>query len=90
MKARAANGALSSAFLSTASPFKFAPAVMDAIKGAGYSNGRSNETIINELSEESGLAIPATLADIAKREVRHTMKIEKDEMKNTVKDILVK
>lgn len=77
-------------FASTASPFKFAPAVMDSIRGAGYSNGRSNETIIKELSEESGLPIPATLADIAKREIRHTMCIEKDEMQNTVKDILVK
>ena len=63
---------------------------MDSIRGAGYSNGRSNETIINELSEESGLPIPATLADISKREIRHTMKIEKDDMQNTVKDILVK
>ncbi|MCQ2467583.1 MAG: threonine synthase [Clostridia bacterium] len=77
-------------FASTASPFKFAPAVMDAIKGAGYSNGRSNETIISELSKESGLPIPATLADISKREVRHTMKIEKDQMEETVKNILVK
>mgnify|MGYP003293037298 FL=1 len=63
---------------------------MDAIKGAGYSNGRSNETIISELSKESGLPIPATLADISKREVRHTMKIEKDQMEETVKNILVK
>ena len=76
-------------FASTASPFKFAPAVMDALRGAGYSNGRSNETIINELSEESGLEIPATLKDIAKREVRHNMTIEKDQMLDTVKNILI-
>ncbi len=76
-------------FASTASPFKFAPAVMDALRGAGYSNGRSNETIINELSEESGLEIPATLKDIAKREIRHNMTIEKDQMLDTVKNILI-
>ena len=76
-------------FASTASPFKFAPAVMDAIRGQGYSNGRSNETIIKELAEESGLPIPATLADIAKREIRHNTQIEKDQMLNTVKDILI-
>ena len=76
-------------FASTASPFKFAPAVMDALRGAGYSNGRSNETIINELAEESGLEIPATLKDIAKREIRHNMTIEKDQMLDTVKNILI-
>ena len=76
-------------FASTASPFKFAPAVMDALRGAGYSNGRSNETIINELSEESGLDIPATLKDISKKEIRHKMVIEKDQMLDTVKDILI-
>ena len=76
-------------FASTASPFKFAPAVMDALRGAGYSNGRSNETIINELSEESGLEIPATLKDISKREIRHKMTIEKDQMMDTVRDILI-
>ncbi|MCR4670888.1 MAG: threonine synthase [Saccharofermentans sp.] len=76
-------------FASTASPFKFAPAVMDALRGAGYSNGRSNETIINELAEESGLEIPATLKDIAKREIRHNMTIEKDQMLDTVKSILI-
>ena len=76
-------------FASTASPFKFAPAVMDALRGAGYSNGRSNETIINELSEESGIEIPATLKDIAKREIRHNTVIEKDQMLDTVKNILI-
>ena len=76
-------------FASTASPFKFAPAVMDAIRGQGYSNGRSNETIIKELAEESGLNIPATLADIAKREIRHNTQIEKDQMLETVKGILI-
>ncbi|MBO7451558.1 MAG: threonine synthase [Clostridiales bacterium] len=76
-------------YASTASPFKFAPAVMDALRGAGYSNGRSNETIINELSEESGIEIPATLKDIAKREIRHNTVIEKDQMLDTVKNILI-
>ena len=76
-------------FASTASPFKFAPAVMDAIRGQGYSNGRSNETIIKELSEESGLDIPATLKDIAQREVRHNTRIEKEQMLDTVKQILI-
>lgn len=75
-------------FASTASPFKFAPAVMDAIRGAGYSNGRSTEVIIKELSEESGLVIPEGLAGISSKEVRHTTRIEKDQMEKTVEQIL--
>ena len=75
-------------FVSTASPFKFAPAVMDALNGAGYSNGRSNEVITNELSEESGLPIPAGLKDINKKPVLHNLLIEKEDMRQTVLDLL--
>ena len=77
-------------FVSTASPFKFAPAVMDALNGAGYSNGRSNEVITNELSEESGLPIPSGLKDINKKPVLHNLLIEKEDMRQTVLDILKK
>ena len=75
-------------FVSTASPFKFAPAVMDALNGAGYSNGRSDEVISNELSEESGLPIPYGLKDINKKPVLHNLLIEKDQMRQTVLDLL--
>ncbi|MCR5058234.1 MAG: threonine synthase [Clostridiales bacterium] len=77
-------------FVSTASPFKFAPAVMDALNGAGYSNGRSDEVISNELSEESGLPIPYGLKDINKKPVLHNLLIEKDQMRQTVLDLLKK
>lgn len=76
-------------FASTASPFKFAPAVMDAIKGAGYSTGRSNDTVIKELSEESGLEIPVALAELPNKEIRHKDLIEKDQMESKVKEILI-
>ncbi len=75
-------------FVSTASPFKFAPAVMDALNGAGYSKGRSDEVITNELSEESGLPIPAGLKDINKKPVLHNLLIEKEDMRQTVLDLL--
>ena len=77
-------------FVSTASPFKFAPAVMDALNGAGYSNGRSDEVISNELSVESGLPIPYGLKDINKKPVLHNLLIEKDQMRQTVLDLLKK
>ncbi len=64
-------------FVSTASPFKFAPAVMDSIRGAGYSNGRSIETVIKELSDESGLEIPKSIAELGTKEIRHKDVIDK-------------
>lgn len=76
-------------FASTASPFKFAPAVIDSIRGAGYSNGRSIETVIKELADEGGLEIPAAIAELSSKPVRHTDFIEKDEMEAKVKEILM-
>ena len=76
-------------FVSTASPFKFSAAVSDALYGVGYSRGRSEERVLEEISAESGLEIPLTLKDLAKREIRHSKVINKDEMKKTVEELLV-
>lgn len=75
-------------FVSTASPFKFADSVLDAIFGNGYSKGRSPEVIIRELSEESSLPVPAGLANLADKPVLHDTCIEKEEMQQKVFDIL--
>ncbi len=71
-------------FVSTASPFKFGAAVCDAIFGNGYSRGRSEEILLNELSEESGLEIPLPLKDLNLREILHQEKINRDEMRQAV------
>lgn len=76
-------------FAATASPFKFSPAVMDALKGSGYSSGRSVETIIKELSEESGLEIPVGIKELSSKEILHKDVIEKDDMEQKVRSILV-
>ena len=76
-------------FVSTASPFKFAPAVMDAIRGAGYSDGRSIETVIKELSDESGLEIPKSIAELGSKEIRHKDVIDKEQMEDKVAEILI-
>ena len=76
-------------FASTASPFKFAPAVMDAIRGAGYSTGRSSDTLIRELSEESGLEIPVSIATLGEKEIRHKDVIAKEDMEKKVREILI-
>lgn len=76
-------------FASTASPFKFSPAVMDAIRGAGYSKGRSVETIISELSVESGLPIPEGIKELSKKEILHRDVIDKEDMEKKVEEILI-
>ncbi|NLD30995.1 MAG: threonine synthase [Trichococcus flocculiformis] len=75
-------------FVSTASPFKFADSVMDAINGNGYSKGRSSEVIIRELAEESSLEIPVGLANLSEKPVLHDVKIERDDMQKAVGEIL--
>lgn len=67
-------------FVSTASPFKFAPSVMDALLGSGYSKGRSQEVLLQEMSEESGLPVPSGLADLGKKTILHHTLIEKQDM----------
>lgn len=76
-------------FVSTASPFKFAPAVMDAIRGEGYSKGRSDETVIAELAEESGLEIPQSIKELPTLEIRHKDVINKEDMEDKVRTILL-
>jgi len=77
-------------FISTASPFKFADAVLDAIFGGGYSRGRSAEVIIRELSEESSLPVPVGLSNLSERQVLHDTLVEKDDMQKQVLEILSK
>ncbi len=76
-------------FVSTASPFKFAGAVSDALYGNGFSKGRSEATLLAQLSQESGLEIPATLLDLSRKPVRHTRLIQKQQMRETVAALLM-
>ncbi len=76
-------------FVSTASPLKFSAAVSDAVFGVGYSRGRSEDVLLEELSFEGSLDIPATLKDLPKQDIRHTLKIGKNDMLKTVEDLLI-
>ena len=62
---------------------------MDAIRGEGYSNGRSVETVISELSEESGLEIPEGIKNLSSKEIRHKDVIDKEDMMDKVRQILI-
>jgi hypothetical protein len=46
--------------------------------------------MIEELSNESGLEIPATIAGLDKKSVLHDRQISKEQMKETVEAILAK
>ena len=76
-------------FASTASPFKFSAAVMDAIKGEGFSRDKSIEEVITELSDESGLPIPDAIKDLSSKPVLHKDVIEKEDMEAKVRSILL-
>jgi threonine synthase len=75
-------------FVSTASPFKFAAAVGDAINGQGYSKGRSEATMLEELSNESGMELPETIRGLDRKPVLHDRQISKAELRQAVKEFL--
>lgn len=77
-------------FISTASPFKFPRDVSDGIFGEGYSKGRSVDVLLKELSQEIGIEIPPSIFELKEKPVLHEKIIEKEEMKETVLDIVSK
>jgi threonine synthase len=75
-------------FVSTASPFKFSEAVCSAIYDQKTLENYSPEARLNLLSEESGLEIPLSLADLEQKPIRHTHVISVDKMRETVLELL--
>ncbi len=71
---------------STASPYKFARSVMDAIDSK-YDK-LSDFALIDELCKVSGVDIPQAIEEIRSAEVLHKTVCEKDEMKDAVKKFL--
>lgn len=71
---------------STASPFKFARSVMNAISPK-YDNMTDFE-LIDELSGLSNVEVPKAIEDIRSAEVLHTTICSPDKMEETVKEIL--
>lgn len=71
---------------STASPYKFARSVMEAIGGA-Y-GGMEDFALIDRLSELSGTAVPRAIEEIRSAPVLHDKVIEKDGMEAAVKAFL--
>ena len=72
---------------STASPYKFAAAVIGAIAPDKVA-GKSDFELIDELHELSGVAEPPAITDIRTAPVRHNTVCAVDEMPDTVRKIL--
>ena len=76
---RAESGdATPTAVVSTASPFKFAADVLDAL------GGETSDDPLSALAEKSGLAVPKPLSGLDAREVRFPGVAEKENMKEAV------
>ncbi len=73
---------------STANPYKFGAAVMDAL--GGETKGVDEFTIIEELEKKTGTTIPAPLAATKDKTVRFTGSVEKQEMPEVVLGFLKK
>lgn len=72
---------------STASPFKFARSVMEAIYEKKYTDEDDFE-LADELSKVANLKIPAAVEDIRTAEILHKQVCGKDSMEQAVRDIL--
>lgn len=71
---------------STASPFKFTRSVSESL-GIDMKD-KSDFELVEELSEKTGLEIPKSIKDLDRRKILHNTICEKDEMKETIKNIL--
>jgi threonine synthase len=76
-------------FISTASLFKFSVSVGDALYGIGFSRGRSEQSLLELLSRESGLEVPVSLNNLQARKILHQQVIGKSSMKQSLEDLLL-
>lgn len=70
---------------STASPFKFCDAVLDAL---GVTEKATGTALLDQLAEVSGMPAPQPLATLKDKQVRFTAWTEKEQMRSVVTDFL--
>ena len=71
---------------STASPYKFTRSVMEAVENKA--TDEDDFTLVDRLSEVSGVKVPNAIEEIRNAQVRHTMVCDKTKMQETVIGIL--
>lgn len=72
--------------VSTASPFKFAKDVLEAI--AGQQPTEDEFTLLSKLAQTAAQPVPAAIRDLPTRPILHKTVCEKDEMRQVVESIL--
>lgn len=73
---------------STASPFKFNQSVLIALKGHNFVAGKDEFTLLDELSNISGMEIPKSLSELKNKLKLFNTVCEKDQMPQTVNEFL--
>ncbi|HRW13585.1 MAG TPA: threonine synthase, partial [Syntrophomonas sp.] len=69
---------------STASPFKFAPSVAEALLGAEAIVGQDEFASLNLLSHHTGIEIPAAIRELEQKPILHQTSTSREEMQATV------
>ncbi|MGI6684550.1 MAG: threonine synthase [Bacillota bacterium] len=72
----------------TANPYKFNKAVLEAIAGTEAVKDKDEFMILEELNRVTGMPIHRALKDLDKKQVVYHKVIEKDEIREAVKEIL--
>ena len=73
---------------STASPYKFARSIVDAIKGTSSDEGKNGIKMIDELMALTDMPEPNAIKEIRQADIRHDGHILINEMKDTVRKFL--
>ena len=74
---------------STASPFKFNQSVLIALEDHNFVAGKDEFTLLDELSEKSGMNIPKSLYELKDKSPIFNLVCEKDQMQQVVSDFLM-
>ncbi|MDY3929685.1 MAG: threonine synthase [Clostridia bacterium] len=73
---------------STASPFKFNQSVLIALGGCEMVAGKDEFTLLDILSEKSGMSIPSSLAELKNKNRAFDLVCDKEQMQQVVSDFL--
>ncbi len=74
---------------STASPFKFNQSVLIALENHNFVAGKDEFTLLEELSEKSGMNIPKSLYELKDKSPIYNLVCEKQQMQQVVSDFLM-
>jgi len=72
----------------TATPFKFNRSVLAALLGEKFIHNKDELALLHELSQCTGLPVPAMLRDLKNKKIRQHLIYEKEDVRKSLTDIL--